>query len=102
MTPDQFKAWFEGFCEGITDAPTPEQWAKIKAKIADLKSVTPALNAPQYPPNARFGQIATFAPGYPQNVAGTSGEPLPERGRVFATTHRVRDLVTGADLGPVD
>ena len=29
MTPDQFKAWFEGFCEAIDAAPTPEQWARL-------------------------------------------------------------------------
>lgn len=37
MTPDQFKAWFEGFCEAIDVAPTPEQWAKIKAKVAEIR-----------------------------------------------------------------
>lgn len=37
MTPDQFKAWFEGFCEAIDATPTPEQWAKIKAKVADIR-----------------------------------------------------------------
>lgn len=36
MTLIEFKAWFEGFCEGITDIPTKEQWDKIKAKVTTL------------------------------------------------------------------
>ena len=38
MNLNEFKAWFEGFAEGIGEAPTPEQWAKIKAKIAALQA----------------------------------------------------------------
>lgn len=36
MTPQEFKAWLEGFSEAIDEAPTPEQWAKIKAKAAKI------------------------------------------------------------------
>lgn len=34
MTLSEFKAWFEGFSEGIDTAPTEAQFAKIKAKVA--------------------------------------------------------------------
>ncbi len=34
MTLSEFKAWFEGFSEGIDKAPTEAQFAKIKAKVA--------------------------------------------------------------------
>lgn len=34
MTLSEFKAWFEGFAEGIDKAPTEKQFAKIKAKVA--------------------------------------------------------------------
>lgn len=34
MTLSEFKAWFEGFSEGIDKAPTEKQFAKIKAKVA--------------------------------------------------------------------
>jgi hypothetical protein len=34
MTLSEFKAWFEGFTEGIEAAPTEAQFAKIKAKVA--------------------------------------------------------------------
>jgi hypothetical protein len=36
MDVKEFKAWFEGFCESIGEAPTPEQFAKIKAKVSKL------------------------------------------------------------------
>lgn len=34
MTLSEFKAWFEGFSEGIDKAPSEAQFAKIKAKVA--------------------------------------------------------------------
>lgn len=36
MTLEQFKIWFEGFCEATGDSPTPEQFAKIRARVASL------------------------------------------------------------------
>jgi len=36
MTLSEFKAWFEGFSEGIDKAPTEAQFTKIKAKVADI------------------------------------------------------------------
>lgn len=46
MTISEFKAWLDGFSHAIGDAPTPEQWAEIKAKIETL-SVT--FVPPTYP-----------------------------------------------------
>ena len=40
MTLNEFRAWFDGFSEAIGDAPTPEQWAKIKAKVSSLDPLT--------------------------------------------------------------
>lgn len=36
MTLSEFKAWLDGFGEAIGDAPTPEQWAKIREKLATV------------------------------------------------------------------
>jgi len=36
MTLSEFKAWFDGFSEGIDKAPTEKQFAKIKAKVAEI------------------------------------------------------------------
>lgn len=37
MTIAEFKAWLEGFEAAMSGAPTPEQWAAIKAKIATVR-----------------------------------------------------------------
>lgn len=111
MTLSEFKAWFEGFCEGIDEAPSIPQWQKIKAKIAETETLIP-LQVNRLDPN-RFlvgGGAPGFPAGYPQNVAGTSGERLPERGNIIASRYgipvshetRVVDHVTGADLGCSD
>lgn len=42
LTLAEFKAWFDGFNEAVSEAPTPEQWAKIKAKIAGIEPPRPA------------------------------------------------------------
>ena len=36
MTPQEFKAWFDGFTEGLDGAPNEKQWKRIKAKVADI------------------------------------------------------------------
>lgn len=40
MTESEFKAWFEGFCEGIEgNTPTAKQWKRIKARVKDISGV---------------------------------------------------------------
>jgi hypothetical protein len=40
MTLNEFKAWLEGFSEAFTDGvPNADQWAKVQAKLADVKLV---------------------------------------------------------------
>ena len=41
MNLQEFKAWFEGFSENMTDTPTKVQWDKIKAKIATIEDKPP-------------------------------------------------------------
>lgn len=36
MTPQEFKAWFEGFSEGITDKPTIKQWQRICKRVKEV------------------------------------------------------------------
>ena len=36
MTPQEFKAWFEGFTEAFTGCPTKAQWTRIKARVAEI------------------------------------------------------------------
>jgi hypothetical protein len=46
MTPKEFKAWFEGFTEAMDGMPSEAQWAKIKARVAEIDG-TP-VNYPVY------------------------------------------------------
>lgn len=36
MTLSEFKAWFEGFTEGMGAAPDEDQWKRIKARVAEI------------------------------------------------------------------
>lgn len=39
MSPQEFKAWFEGFSEQMEGAPNKKQWTRIKEKIALISDV---------------------------------------------------------------
>lgn len=36
MTLSEFKAWFEGYTEGLDGAPNEKQFERIKAKVAEI------------------------------------------------------------------
>lgn len=36
MTLTEFKAWFDGFSEAISDIPTKQQWDRIKTRVAEI------------------------------------------------------------------
>ena len=39
MTFNEFKAWLDGYTDAMgTNAPTPEQWVRIREKIASVVS----------------------------------------------------------------
>lgn len=38
MNLSEFKAWFEGFSEGIDDAPSKKQWKRINEKVMSITS----------------------------------------------------------------
>jgi hypothetical protein len=43
MHLSEFKAWFEGFTDGIDGIPSPRQWNKIKERVAEITNdYTPA------------------------------------------------------------
>jgi hypothetical protein len=39
MTLQEFKAWFEGFTEGMPGAPNKDQWKRIKARVKEIDGV---------------------------------------------------------------
>lgn len=46
MTPQEFKAWFEGFTEAMSGSPTKEQWKRIKARVGEIDDV--AVSYPMF------------------------------------------------------
>jgi hypothetical protein len=36
VTPQEFKAWFEGFTEAFDRIPTKAQWARVKERVAEI------------------------------------------------------------------
>lgn len=54
MTPQEFKAWFDGFTEAFTTCPTKAQWTRIKARVAEIdgKPVTERVYVDRYWPSA--------------------------------------------------
>lgn len=52
MTPSEFKAWFDGFTEALDGTPTKAQWARIKARVAEIdgKPVTERIYLDRYWP----------------------------------------------------
>ena len=36
MTSSEFKAWFEGFSEGIRGVPTKKQWERIAQRVGEI------------------------------------------------------------------
>lgn len=53
MTITEFHAWLDGFSEAIGDAPTPDQWAKVLAKLRTVRGFempqAPIVPRPAYP-----------------------------------------------------
>jgi len=40
MTPQEFRAWFEGFTECLSGTPNREQWDRIKARVKEIDGFT--------------------------------------------------------------
>ena len=49
MTTQEFKAWFEGISEGIPVAPTPEQWTRIRERVAEIEVHPILMRTPSVP-----------------------------------------------------
>lgn len=53
MTPQEFKAWFEGFTEAFAGVPTKAQWARVKERVAEIdgKPITERIYVDRYLPS---------------------------------------------------
>lgn len=59
MTPSEFKAWFQGFTEALEGTPSVAQWARIKARVAEIdgRAITEHVYINRYVPH--------YYPNYP-------------------------------------
>jgi len=60
MTTSEFKAWFDGFSQGVSDSPTKEQWEMIKKKMDEVSEETPY----QVPNLTRLSPPLEFNPNH--------------------------------------
>lgn len=53
MTPQEFKAWFDGFTEAMSGVPTKAQWTRVKDRVAEIdgKPVTERVFIDRYYPS---------------------------------------------------
>lgn len=90
MTLSEFRAWLDGFSAAMGDAPTAEQWAAIKAKLADVQPVNWGVGP------ARHVDASVITPVvYPRTIRSGDGPwpgywPTTCRAGSFASA----DLVT--------
>ena len=68
MTPQEFKAWFDGFTENVDKQPTQKQWARIKERVAEIdgKPVTERVYVDRYVnyPPVWYGYRPANYPGF--------------------------------------
>jgi len=65
MTISEFRAWLDGFKEAIGEAPTPEQWKKVLARVDGVReqAVSPTLPNVWPSPGAPYPRIGDVACG---------------------------------------
>lgn len=82
MTLSEFKAWFEGYTEGLETAPTKAQFERIKEKVKEIDGapITQTVFVNRYPDYYRqyWGQPAWYGTaGYSAGSAsGTNCAPV--------------------------
>jgi hypothetical protein len=113
MNLSEFKAWFEGFGEGISGNPTEKQWEKIVAKVAEIKAEPTRIEVireyvdryrPWYQayPQVWYGGGVGYAAGaLGQNSAKMTGAaPAPDYSNMltvdFLTADKTHDLAEEA------
>lgn len=70
MTPNEFKAWFDGFTEAFDGKiPMKAQWERIKARVAEIdgKAITEKVYVDRYWPT----YVKTY-PSYPVTTFTTT------------------------------
>jgi hypothetical protein len=84
MTPNEFKAWFDGFTEAFEGRiPTKAQWGRIKERVAEIdgKPVTERVYVDRYWPT-----YSRTIPSYPITTWTNSGGIGTSTGTVASGT----------------
>lgn len=88
MTISEFRAWLDGFKEAVGEAPTPEQWAKVLAKLGEVHEPVylrpflspqvpqPALPLLPYGPALTCGGTSAALPGWLKGATLSNMAPL--------------------------
>jgi uncharacterized protein YeaO (DUF488 family) len=89
MTPSEFKAWFDGFTEAFSGVPTKAQWARIKARVAEIdgKPVTERVFIDRYwPPYRPWRDWHYTSWGATANPTMTLAQGVTSQGRRYSAT----------------
>jgi hypothetical protein len=106
MTPQEFKAWFDGFSEGIDGLPSEKQWEKIKRRVKDIdnKPVTYTVYRDIYLPPYRLQD-----PYYRNSVTWCSGSmtaaahvPADKNQMIMNESSDFNSLTAMYDLGKLE
>lgn len=83
MTPQEFKAWFEGFTEAFDRLPTKAQWARVKERVAEIdgKPVTERVFVDRFWPR----YYHEYRPYWAYSSAGSVGGSLTNSVNTLAT-----------------
>lgn len=76
MTPQEFKAWFEGFTEAFDKVPTKAQWTRVKERVAEIdgRPVTERVYIDRYWSSVPYQQPWRYYRSYPiWSVGAQSG-----------------------------
>jgi hypothetical protein len=109
MTPNEFKAWFDGFTEAFDGRiPTKTQWIRIKARVAEIdgKPVTERVYVDRYWPTyirtvpsypittftATCGGIGTAVGGSASSSMYQNGLNQLTNGTAFNSTQAMNQL----------
>lgn len=95
MTVNEFKAWFEGYTEGIREIPNKKQWARIVERVSEIDA---SSNCYHY----HYRDTAPWRPWWPtwySNTGGTLSTTTASNATNSVATYRVGSspVVEGPD-----
>lgn len=99
MTPVEFKAWFDGFTEGLSSLPNEKQWNRIKEQIAQINSHPITIKEyitrwPDYP--YRWPYTVTYW-GNTNTNTNTVWRSSPENSLLCNSSDNIKNVAYQAD-----